>query len=701
MSSPLAEPIVAEPIDQDRVAANSWLGRVAAMVLFLTLALGLVIPKLAGAGFLLLSLLGLIWLESALRGQRMRLAGHEKLFFLTVLMFVLIWLLAWWVHGLHPVGADDVGRILRLLLIVPLYLFLRRIDGLERSWWVGLTAGALIAGLYALWFSLAGEPGEWQGRVGGPTNPIYFGGVVLAFGLMLLPRIADDSLAVPWRVLVALAVVLALLASALSGSRGAWLALPPLLILYILTLGSRQSPWIRFGVPIGLLLLALVISLLPNVPLGDRFGDAVAAFSALVRGDEPSGTLGIRWVLWSISVPEILQHWWFGGGPGAFQTALEHAIADGRADPALIEYEHPHNQYLSALLIAGLPGLVSLLWLLGMPLGRFIRLWQTGLQRTRLLGWCGLTVIVVLATMALTESIFQRNNGIVWFSLLTAASMGLVQGRRYQELFSQSVEHVRSLSVIMICKNEADRIGNALESVAGWADEIIVLDSGSDDATVDICRRYTDRVIETDWPGYGIQKQRALDLASGDWVLSIDADEVVSDELRREIELMLARSDPHFDGYTLPWSNRAFGYTLQFGHWARASLRLIRRGKAAYTDAKVHEKLLMHSPRSRIGRLEGPLYHDSYRSLAQAKEKLDQYARLQAEARARQGRTSTHFGAMVRAVINGLDNYVLRLAVLDGRGGWIMTRLHAHYTYNKYRYLAEHNASSRADGSGH
>ena len=90
------------------------------------------------------------------------------------------------------------------------------------------------------------------------------------------------------------------------------------------------------------------------------------------------------------------------------------------------------------------------------------------------------------------------------------------------------------LSVILITKNEADNIVDCLASVA-WADEIIVFDSGSEDETVSICREYTDKVYETDWPGFGIQKQRALNKAKGDWVLSIDADEIVTAELRVEI----------------------------------------------------------------------------------------------------------------------------------------------------------------------
>lgn len=671
------------------VAATSLLARTTAFILFTALALGLVVPKLAGAAFLLLGLIGIVWLEPGVFRSRLVLAAHEKLLVLAVTLFVGIWLLAWLVHGLDAFGGEDVGRILRLALILPIYFYLRQVNGIEWAWWWGLAAGAAIAGLYALWFALFGEPGRWAERVGGPTNPIYFGGIVMAFALMLLPRVADAELRPTARLAMAIALTLGLTASALSGSRGAWLALPPLLLLYVATLGSRQSPAWRFGVPAALLLVAALVSLTPFTPLGDRFAEAVSEIRAWSSGEFiENGTLGMRWQMWSVSLQALGNHWLFGGGPGAFDAILQQAGETGRIDPDLLHYEHPHNQFLSALLIAGIPGLLSFLLLLGLPARRFARLWQTGLARTRMLGWCGLAAMTVLGVMCLSESIFQRNSGIVWFALLTAGSSALVQGRRRRELFEKTPRRVHPLSVIMICRDEADRIGNGLASIQGWADEIIVLDSGSTDGTPEICRRFTPNVEVTDWPGFGVQKQRALERATGDWVLSLDADEVVSEELKLEIDLVLAREHPHFDGYCLPWSIRALGGTLQFGHWARAPMRLFRRGAADFTDAAVHEKLVFHDSSARIGQLEGPLYHDVFRDLDHAREKLAAYARLQAEQRVADGSTGSIAGAWLRATFNFVDNYLLRAAFLDGRPGLTMSRLHARYTLDKYRRIA-------------
>ena len=676
-----------EPIalSKARVPESSWLARVASLVLFLALALGLVLPKVAGAAFLLLALMGIVWLEPGLVRRRWDLDRHERLLAFAVVLFVAVWLLAWLGHGLDAVGRDDVGRILRLLLIVPVYLFLARVDGLERVWWTGVGAGAAIAGAYAIGFAWIGEPGQWAERVGGPTNPIYFGGIVLAFSVMLLPRISDTHLS-PWkRLIAAAAVALGLVASALSGSRGAWLTLAPLLVLYLITLGTRQTPAWRFGLPLSMLAFAVALSMIPGVPLGERVADALTSLSeggGLARED----TLSVRWAMWSLSLEQLREHWLFGLGPAGFRDALEQAVAAGRLPDWMLEYHHPHNQFLSAMLIAGLPGLISLCLLFGIPLRRFTMLWQSGLRRTRLIGWSGLAVVAVVAVMGLGESIFQRNSGVVWFALLVASAYAQVQVRHRLEL-TAPVDRVHSLGVIMICRDEADRIARSLASVAGWADEIIVLDSGSTDGTPEICRRYASRVEVTDWPGFGPQKRRALAMATTDWVLSLDADEVVSEPLRREIDLILSHRTPYYAGYRLPWLTMVFDRELHFGHWARQPLRLFERGAADFTDARVHEKLLMTGPRRRTGLLQGALEHYVFRNETHAWEKLSGYARLQARHRHGGGRRSPGFAAWPRAVFNLLDNFVLRGAFLDGAAGWKMSRLHAAYTLEKYREL--------------
>ncbi|MGZ5008247.1 MAG: glycosyltransferase family 2 protein, partial [Methylobacter sp.] len=147
------------------------------------------------------------------------------------------------------------------------------------------------------------------------------------------------------------------------------------------------------------------------------------------------------------------------------------------------------------------------------------------------------------------------------------------------------------LSAVIITKNEAGHIARCLESIS-WADEIIVLDSGSEDDTVAICRRYTDKVYQTDWPGFGIQKQRAVDKAGGDWILSIDADEVVSPELRLEIENALRQE--RYNGYEIPRLSSYCGRQMRHGGWwPDHVLRLFRRDCGRFTDAVVHERIIV------------------------------------------------------------------------------------------------------------
>jgi (heptosyl)LPS beta-1,4-glucosyltransferase len=673
-----------------------WLDLTSAAIVFLTLSLGLVLPKIAGGGFLLLALIAIVWLSIAGAWGFRGLAPLERLSIFGVILFVAVWALAWLIHGASPEGADDLGRIARLLLIIPLLLFVRRLDRTEPAWWAGLAVGALIAGGYAWWFHLSGQIGPFDQRVTGNTNPIYFGSIALAFGMMMLARLQDDDLPIPARLLTALAILLALSASMLSGSRGAWLVLPPLLLVYLFTLGRYRPLRWRLGVPAAAVVVVALVMFNPLAPMSERAAEGLADLRAIATGGEAEGTIGRRVAMWELSGQLVLDDPLFGAGPTAFADAMADAIDQGRLPADFDRYTHPHNEFLSALNHGGIVALVCLLLLFTLITRQHVRVWRTGLKSTRLIGWAGLAGMAVIVVMALSESIFDRNSGVIWFGLFAALPIGMIHSARRRTL-DQPVTRRHSLSVIVICKDEADRIGRCLGSVAGWADEIIVLDSGSRDDTVAISRRFTDRVEETDWPGYGVQKQRALDRARGDWVLSMDADEYLSDDLRKEIDQVLAQPQPEHQAYTLSWLTHAFGQALHFGHWSRTPLRLFRRDLARFTPAKVHEKVVMPKT-ARLGLLESPLHHHVFRGVDHARAKLRRYAELQAaERHARGRRVRFALTPWLRALFNLLDNYFLRMALLDGRGGVRMTLLHARYTFDKYALLRE---LSRKDQSG-
>jgi glycosyltransferase involved in cell wall biosynthesis len=242
-----------------------------------------------------------------------------------------------------------------------------------------------------------------------------------------------------------------------------------------------------------------------------------------------------------------------------------------------------------------------------------------------------------------------------------------------------------SLSVIIIAMNEEDRIETCLKSVAPIADEIIVLDSGSTDRTRDIAGNYTDRVYETDWPGYGPQKQRALEKASCEWVLSIDADEALTPALRDEIDQVLS-ARPIEVGFKLPWAPVILGKTLGYGRSARAPLRLFKRADSRFTAARVHEKVLL--PRGKTRKLKGRLLHFTHRDFRHALYKNAEYAWLGAVQRHETGKRGMGlFGATIRAVLEFFQIYIIRGGFLDGSVGFLMAVLYSQVTFNKYAGL--------------
>lgn len=239
-----------------------------------------------------------------------------------------------------------------------------------------------------------------------------------------------------------------------------------------------------------------------------------------------------------------------------------------------------------------------------------------------------------------------------------------------------------NVSVIVITLNEEAAIGRCLASVA-WADEIVVVDSGSTDRTVELARAAGARVtVTTDWPGFGRQKNRALDLATGDWVLSLDADEWVSPALAAEIQAAVSRSDAPA-GYELPRLSSFIGREMRHsGWWPDHVARLFRRGTARFSDDLVHERLLVDGA---VGRLGEPLRHESFTSLDEVVEKMNRYSSASARMRVERGKGGSVGGAVAHGLWAFLRTYLLRAGFLDGREGFVLAVANAEGTY--YRYL--------------
>ena len=237
------------------------------------------------------------------------------------------------------------------------------------------------------------------------------------------------------------------------------------------------------------------------------------------------------------------------------------------------------------------------------------------------------------------------------------------------------------ISVIVITKNEAASIARCLESVS-WADEIIVIDSGSTDDTVSICREYTVHVHQTDWPGFGPQKNRALDRASGDWVLSLDADEWVMPALRDEIARVVAQSQD-VDAFRIPRLSSFCGRFMRHsGWWPDHVVRLFRRGGAKFSDDAVHERVVVDG---KTGTLHTPLMHETFVDLEELLAKMNNYSTLSAQDMHRGGKRSGLSKAVARAVWAFVRTYFLRGGFLDGREGFMLAVATAEGTY--YRYV--------------
>lgn len=237
------------------------------------------------------------------------------------------------------------------------------------------------------------------------------------------------------------------------------------------------------------------------------------------------------------------------------------------------------------------------------------------------------------------------------------------------------------LSVIIITKNEAEDIRACLESVA-WADEIVIVDAGSEDDTVALCRQFTGKVYVTaHWPGFGPQKNFALAQATGEWVLALDADERVTPELRAEMTQAMQRADHAV--YSLPRLSSYCGRFIRHsGWWPDHVPRLFQRGRARFSDDLVHERLLFDGV---AGRLQAPLLHHSFKNLEEVLDKVNRYSSAAAAMQQARGR----HGSLSRAVASGLwaffRTYFLKAGFLDGREGFMLAVSNAEGTY--YRYL--------------
>ena len=473
-----------------------------------------------------------------------------------------------------------------------------------------------------------------------------------------------------------------------------------------------RRPWWRQRQPVLAAVLGIVVLAGATDYMGARFADIGPQYERFQAGDNNS-EVGQRLALWGIALRAARHAPFTGVGFDGFGAETQRQRDTGElARDALVLYQGPHNEYLAGLSAAGIPGLVVIVLFFWAPLvvgcRRFLRGQQTE---------TALMLVLFSASYAaftMTDSLLDRQISLLAYVLLASwlmsasgpaaaaagpAGVGGPKGGTGSVAPNVAVASAGTmttadglsvpggLSVAIIARNEAHRIARCLKSVA-FADQIVVLDSGSTDDTVAIARGLgADVEVTPDWPGFGPQKNRALARCRYRWVLSIDADEQISDALAAEILQVLraAPAEATVAGYWLRRSSRYCGQVIRHGLWGNDRvLRLFERQRGRFTDARVHESLVCDGE-TRV--LEGILVHDSVDSPEDARSKARRYAFLGAEALRARGRGGSLQGG-VHAGWSFVRGYLLRAGFLDGRFGLTLARLNAAGTFWKYHWAA-------------
>ena len=244
------------------------------------------------------------------------------------------------------------------------------------------------------------------------------------------------------------------------------------------------------------------------------------------------------------------------------------------------------------------------------------------------------------------------------------------------------------LSVAIITKDEEANLPGCLKSVA-FARQIVVVDSGSADGTLEIARDFGCDVFVEPWKGFGPQKQMAIDRCREPWVLVLDADERIPPETEKAIRQVVSGGEGGAPGYSFPRKNFFQGRWIRhMGWWPDRITRLFRNGKGRMTEAAVHEAV---DVAGQVASLDAPIEHYTESRLGEILKKIDRYSTLAAEEAFREGRRSSVWGAIARAELTFCQDYVLRLGFLDGRQGLVLSVTDAVNKFFKYAKLSELN----------
>lgn len=257
---------------------------------------------------------------------------------------------------------------------------------------------------------------------------------------------------------------------------------------------------------------------------------------------------------------------------------------------------------------------------------------------------------------------------------------------------------MQQLSVVIVCKNGASVVGKTIESFSGLTDDVLVYDNGSTDGTQEIVRQTRAKLVEGTWEGFGRTKNKANTLAKYDWIFSLDADEAIDEELKKN--LLQEDLADEMKVYEFRFKNFLGSKWLRFGEWGNDKhTRLFNRRKVKWNDAEVHESLL-YPQGVKKAIVHGYVLHKTASSINEYKSKMERYAGLNAEKYFKQGKKAGAFKIYFSSIFSFIINYFLRLGFLDGITGYYCAKVNAQYTFLKYKKLNELNQQAGSLQSG-
>ena len=244
------------------------------------------------------------------------------------------------------------------------------------------------------------------------------------------------------------------------------------------------------------------------------------------------------------------------------------------------------------------------------------------------------------------------------------------------------------LSAVIITKNEAHIIANTLQSLAGITDNIVIVDNGSTDNTINICQQFNAHIICTDWKGYGETKNIGIDAAKYDWILGIDADEVIDEELKKAILQIDFSEEKNI--FEMKFKNFFCNKWIRFGEWSGDKhIRLFNRKQVRWNNAAVHESLIFPVDTKKVSLKKGSILHYTTNSFDEHVEKTIRYAKQNAEKYFKQGKKANIVKLYLSPFFTFIKYYIFKLGFLDGWYGFLIAKNTAWYTYLKYKFLKE------------